>query len=316
MKNRIDKGKTQKIITVVSANYVELLVLDLLEKAFQVYRKRNFQDKHFQVSVLENTYATSAVVLTVLGIEAYRNRIFYLEKKKRVGRDVAEDLAKIIDKKTTKFPKGQFQAILDEIFVIRDVIVHNHIYKVTVFYDKDWGILGHRQRLLKGYGNVRFKNSVNQKTRKTKVLKLNVQPSKIGFEEVYTLLAVFDLLVGLLQRTFSYGHVPFKLMHKISGEWVDNLGKLLAYYYDQIPNVKYAKNFNNFVRSLKGDYSTYVAKHEIIAGVEELFFERTYVINNFCPKCGTFGFHKPQNKMTCPVCKFEIGAVKVREISP
>ena len=79
--NKIGNTKTQKLITVVTTQYIENVVLDLMKKSFDVYKRRDFKAKQFQVSVLENSYATSAIILAVLGIEAYRNRIFYLRFK-------------------------------------------------------------------------------------------------------------------------------------------------------------------------------------------------------------------------------------------
>src|SRR3990167_6547501 len=127
VKNKIDKRKTQKLITVVTTDYVESIVLDLLAKSFEVYKKRDFKSRNYGLHAFENTYATAAIVLTVLSIESYRNRIFYLEREK-VGR-VAEDLSRIIRRKISSFPKEKFQEILEEVFVVRDVIVHNHIYE-------------------------------------------------------------------------------------------------------------------------------------------------------------------------------------------
>lgn len=306
------KGESQKLITVVATDYVDRLVVpDLLPKSFDVYKKRDFKSRIFHVAVSENTYATAGIVLTVLGIEAYRNRIYYLEKKK-AKRNVAEDLSGIIEKKVKgnsnlpTFPKQKFQDILTEVFVARDVIVHNHIYEVEVFRGKDYEMLGHRQKLLPGYGDKKLANSVNSRTRKTKLLKFNVQPGKIGFEDLYTLLAFFDLFVGICQKVLGYGHVPFKLAYKLNNNWEDNLSKILAHYYEQIPNKNYIKQFDRIIEDFKNAYSPFLAKAEIWQGKEELMFDKKYVVRNSCPQCGTFGFNKPNERNVCHKCKFKI----------
>src|SRR3990167_3856907 len=290
-----DKTKKEKLVTVIGSNYIHHLILNLLSNSFEVYKKRDFTMKSFQVSVLENTYATAGIVLTVLGIEAYRNRIFYLEKKK-VEKDVANDLSNIIGKKEPTFPKDNFRNILREVFVIRDVIVHNHIYEVEVSTDENWEMLGHKQKLLEGYGdNEKFKNSVNSRTRKTKLLKFNVQPAKIGFEDLNTLLVAFDLFVGISQNIFGYGHVPFHFAYKLNNNYEDNLSRLLASYCERIPNQKYINQVNILIKkNLKNDYSKFLANN------------REYVITNICPKCSAFVLHKPNNITSCSKCKFEI----------
>src|SRR5690348_7024139 len=114
-KNKQFKKTTQKqkIITVTGANYIEEIVPELLEKAFKTYCIRDFSKKSFQSSVHENANATSAIVLTVLGIEAHRNRIYYLIKKK-VDRNVSKDLSSEFYSRDQSFPKDKFEKILNE----------------------------------------------------------------------------------------------------------------------------------------------------------------------------------------------------------
>lgn len=292
-----DTTKTEKVVTVVATQYVQTIVPDLLSKSFEAYKQRDFNSRNFQVSTTENTNATAAIVLGVLSIEAYRNRIFYLEKE-RVGRNVAQDLSRIINEKGSRFPKQKFQDILTEVFVIRDVIAHNHIYEVKVSHNKDYEMLGHRQKLLEGYGDKKFLTSLNLRTRKTKLLKFNIQPAKIGFEDLYTLLAFFDLFVAISQKVFGARHVPFSFLYKPNREYELNLSKILACYYEQIPNKKYLEQFDNIVKDFKNEYSVFLDS--------SYGFGRKCVVCNFCPNCGAFGFYKPNNCKVCNKCKFEI----------
>ncbi len=289
-KETIDRTWPGEFITAVGTKFIEVIVLDFLSKSFDYYNKRDFNRRHFRADVFENTYSTAAIVLTVLGIEAYRNRIFCLERKK-VGKYVFQDLSEIIGNKDRNFPKQDFQGILSEIFVVRDVIVHNHIYEVKVFHNRNGEMLGHRQKLLEGYGDTKHLASTNPRTKKTNLLKFNIQPLKIGFEDLYKLLAFFDVFVGILRKIFGDGHIPFRLLHKINEKWEDNLSKVLSHYYEQIPNEKYVKQFDSVIKGLKKDYSTFLPKG-------------TWVVNNFCPKCGTFGLHKPGHT-NCRNCDFE-----------
>lgn len=95
----------QKVVTVVTANYVDMLLPSLLGKSVEAYSKTDFSKKHFQVSVYENTYATVGIVLTLLAIEVYRNRIFYLENKRLGKNGLADDLSKMFKTKNRSFPE-------------------------------------------------------------------------------------------------------------------------------------------------------------------------------------------------------------------
>ncbi len=286
--------KKQTLVTVIGVNYAEQIVPDLLEKSFDTYKKRDFSKRNFQVSVHENTYATSAIVLTVLGIEAYRNRIYYLDNKV-VSRNVSLDIASVFFGKATSFPKQDFEAILNEVFVIRDVIVHNHIYELVVTSDDNWDMVSHRQRLLEGYGDdKKYINFVNKRTRKTINLGLGVQPGKIGFEELFEVLVIFDLFVGIANKLFQNNYVPFHFAREIDGRWEDRLSKYLAFFYNQIPNKKYKSSLKKILDIIRGKFEKFLPDYW------------DYFLNNCCPKCKEFGFHQPNNVTKCNSCNFEI----------
>lgn len=291
----VKKGiQKQKLVTVIGANYIEQIVPDLLEKCFDTYRKRDFSKRNFQVSVHENTYATSAIVLTVLGIEAYRNRIYYLEKKK-VSRSVSADITSIFGGKDSNFPKRDFEAIMNEVFVIRDVIVHNHIYELEVISDDNWDMVSHRQKLLEGYGDdKKYQEYVNYRTRKTKNLGLNVQPGKIGFEDLLKVLIIFDMFVGISTKLFTNSYTPFRFSRKINSQWEDRFSIYLSKFYNQIPNKKYKTSLKQLLDSVGGKFDSFIPD----------FWD--FFLHNKCPKCKDFGFHQPSHITKCDSCKFEM----------
>lgn len=290
----------QKIITVVGSTYLEFIIMDLMAKAFEAYKKLDFSRRHFQTSMWEHGHATAAIILSVIGIEAYRNRIFYVEKDNvsRGNNAAANDLGDILSKKNQSFPSSKLKQLLTEIFVIRDVIAHNHIYEVEVLSDQDWKMLGHKQRLLKGYGfDAKYKASVNSRTRKTKLLKFNVQPAKIGFEDLFKLLVVLDLLVGVTQNILGRVHIPFHVHYKIDDYWVRNLSELLTYYFDQIPNRRFASELEGLSKQLRNDFATFLPPNE----------KWDWFITNTCPKCLKLGFSKRINLSSCNKCGCKIG---------
>ncbi len=284
----------EKLITVVTANYVELLVPNLLEKSFDAFKGKDFNKKHFQVSITENAHATAGIVLTLLALEAYRNRIYYLEKKS-IGQ-LPSDIGSLFKKKDTNFPDTLFDQILTELTIVRDVIVHNHLYEVEIVNDGNWDMTSHRQRLLRDYGDSKRLKSglVTEQTRKTRHLQLNVQPAKIGFEDLYTVLIVFDLFVGISSKLFPNSYVPFHFTHNFGGDWIDNLSHYLSYFYVANPNKKGLNRLRKTYKQLESNFSPFL--HEYI----------DYFLGTTCIKCKDYGFHQPFHIYKCDRCGFEI----------
>lgn len=286
----------QTVVTVVTANYVDMLLPGLLEKSIEAYSKIDFSKKHFQVSVYENTHATAGIVLTLLAIEAYRNRIFYLDNKRLGKSGLADDLSKMFKAKDGSFPEQQFKDILTELVIVRDVIVHNHLYEVDIFNDGDWEMISHRQKLLADYGDGKRLRSglVTEQTRQTKTLKLNVQPAKIGFEDLFTVLVIFDMFVGISNKLLSNSYVPFHFTHNFNEEWIDRLSHLLSHHY--VNNISEArrKRLKKIYEKVRKDFDLFIPEH------------RDYFLKTVCPKCQDFGFHQPFKVYACPSCKFEI----------
>lgn len=288
------KTYEQDLVTVIGTNYIDLIIPDFLEKCFEVYTKKEFDKKQFQVSVYENAFATAGIVLTVLAFEAYRNRIYYLAKKK-VDRSVAKDLASIFKSKEANFPEKEFESLLNEIFVIRDVIVHNHIYKVNVRFDDDWQMLGHKQQLLEGYGDdKKFKALTSSRTKKTTTLKLNIQTGKIGFEDLFLILVMFDFFVGLSEKLLERSYVPHRFWKEIDGIGTDKLYIFLTHFYHLLPNNKYIQQLNSILQKIRGGYEQYLPDYT------------EYFVNNICFKCGEFGFRQINEIYKCRKCGYAI----------
>ncbi|MCB9813200.1 MAG: hypothetical protein H6772_02205 [Pseudomonadales bacterium] len=286
----------QKIVTVVAANYVDILIPELLEKSFEAYKKRDFIKKHFQVSVIENTYATAGIVLTILALEAYRNRIYYMLNKPLNKMGLVKSLSQVFKLKEHSFPNDFFEEILTELVIVRDVIVHNHLYEVEIINDENWEMIGHRQRLLESYGDSKRLNSglVSERTRKTRNLKLNVQPAKIGFEDLFTVLVIFDSFIGISDRILPNSYVPSRFSFKLDGSYINRLSHLLSHYYSNYSKLTSLHNLTKIYKKLKIQLVPYFTDH------------KDYFLKNTCPKCGDFGFHQPKKIYKCNNCNFKI----------
>ncbi|OQB05205.1 MAG: hypothetical protein BWY19_01140 [bacterium ADurb.Bin212] len=298
--------KPNKIISVVTANYLEDLVLGLLAQAFEPYIKRDFKAKNFQVSYIEHTAATAGIVLAVMALEGFRNKIYY--HKKIEPKNPVNDYTSILTKLNNNFPSTKFKNYLTELFIARDVVAHNHLYEVSYQYDDNYNVASCRQKLLKGYGDPKRKDKllVKNNARKTRQLNLNLQPLKIGFEDLYTVLFFIDTTIAICQQQLGYGFIPFKPRHKVNGVYDENLSRILANYYYKIPNSSFKDRIQKLTLDLKNDYQEFIANNKfLINGFTAYSFDTHYVIDNHCPKCEIFGYHKPDGDY-CKECGYSL----------
>lgn len=295
MSEHIDR---QEYITVIGSSFLDFVVWGLIDESLEAYINTDFSKKRFQTSIREHTHAAAAIVLSVIGIEAYRNRLYFL-KGRKVGRIVPDDLCKMLRDEKGGFPADKLQDVLTEVFVTRDVIVHNHIYQVEVFSDKKWAMLGHKQRLLKGYGfDSKYKRSVNSRTKKTKLLKLNVQPAKISFEDIFKVLVITDLLIAILQNMFGGAYIPFHISHKIGIHHFDSLSKILNYYYEQISRRSFIIFLEELSGRLRNDFANYLPPYPHC------------FISNICPNCSKLGFDRFDDTHHCRKCGLRMGFIR------
>lgn len=284
--------KKQKVITIVGTSYVEQIVPDLVEKCFDAYKIRDLKRRMFQVSPHENAYATAAILLTDIAIESYVNRVKYLRKEQKRGNSYSY-ISKVLGKINKKFPETVFEEMLLEVFILRDVIAHNHVYSINVGFDSAWNMTSHRQKLQTGYGDQKYKLAVNLRTRKTRLLGLNVQPSKISFHDLFIVLSVFDLFTSVASSILVGNYVYFHFTHKILGDWVD-YPVFLSHYYNLIPNPKGRDELRVKLDLLR-------TKFESSISTEKLSF-----FQNRCYKCGEYGFRQPNDINRCLRCGAEV----------
>jgi hypothetical protein len=210
--------------------------------------------------------------------------------KKRISRSASDDLGKFLFGK--KPQSSTVTDILKEVFTIRDVIAHNHLYSITFYQTDYWEFIGHRQKLLKGYGDPKFKQLVSGRTKRTKLLNLNAQPLKIGFEDLWLVLVIFDLLLRLadIKKT----PLVFKSTYKFDGKWQQERGlsRLLGWYYDRIRavNPKASNRLKKVLIKICG------ALDKRPDDYKDSF------LSNRCPWCDEFGFRKPNQIYKCEKC--------------
>lgn len=291
-----DEIKKEKYITPIAIGFMTTIVPDLLQQSFSAYKKRDFTKDYWQISDWEKWYAGAAIVLTASAIEANRNRVYHGYKQK-ISRNVVHDIANIFTsiKPLANFPEEYFTSLMGELFTVRDVIAHSHNYELDIeFRLSDWNMLDFRVKRINGYGNSKFNNLVDIDTFKTKLLGMNVLPTKIGFEELFMAILIFDLLVSIADKSFGKGYITYNILQKLDEYWVRNFCELLVYYYDKLPNHVFADHIIRLSHNLRGEFMDYIVDKD------------EYFITNVCPKCQTLGFRKKSYLYECYKCGTKI----------
>ncbi|MCH2160098.1 MAG: hypothetical protein MK096_15115 [Oleiphilaceae bacterium] len=176
-----------QVVSIIGSSYFQPIA-DLIEKLIQHDdgREADIMAGHYQ-----NGYATSVCLLSVVLLESYVMRCRYIHKASE--EELKTPVIKFIKSKYSDYP---YEEETVEVFVVRDLIAHNHLletaYTLTDKGMKKNGVI----RFSSGDG--KFKVSVDLRKEKTKVLQLNTVPTKIGLRDVEKILGtVWENLIYL-----------------------------------------------------------------------------------------------------------------------
>ena len=152
-----------------------------------------------QASSIENGYSVAIVTLAAFLVESFLNRTRFV-----LG--VAPPSGK--RQSALEFFRTQFAASglgdrLEELFVVRDVTAHNHLWEAQV----EWGDTGlefvseptHLGKPL--YGDNKFDKVLDRATRKTHLLGMNLFPTRICREDAVTALKCACEILLFLETT-------------------------------------------------------------------------------------------------------------------
>lgn len=148
-----------------------------------------------QISPINNGYSLAIVLLTTLMVESAINRTQYI-------------MGLTPPKKPLEFIKNRFPELVkkvEEIFVLRDVVAHNHVWEAEFYWDDQGKMKLVKAQLTDGYGDKKYKKVVDSDERKTKILGLNVFPNRIcRTDAVRVLKTAFDFLRALEKIDINY----------------------------------------------------------------------------------------------------------------
>jgi hypothetical protein len=168
----------------LSLGYLRPILL-LFEKLLDQPKPRS---SRVQVGADENTFSASIIVLSVTMLESVIRRVQASDQKTNV-------------RSALEYLKARFSfvapSLADELFAVRDVIVHAHVWDAKVYWNQDGDLRFVRAKRDAHFGDKKFLNIFDRKSRKTKSLRLNVFPTRICRTDA---ICVFSTIIELLKE--------------------------------------------------------------------------------------------------------------------
>lgn len=175
--------KETAYVPIIGTSFFPPLVT-LLEKLTETNKSVN----EVQTSSLENGYAVSTITIAVFIVESAICRYQYLRG----------DIPPLKPREFAEKYFREYQDDLEELFVLRDVIAHNHLWNARIWNDEKGDLHLASATMLDGFGDKKFRRVVDQKTRLTRRLGLNAFPTRIWYNDaVLVLRKMIDFLESL-----------------------------------------------------------------------------------------------------------------------
>ena len=196
-----------KLVTILGSAYFEPIA-DLIDRLTKPKRSRPNRIKSGE---RESGYAASCVLLLVAMFESYASRLRWVQ-----GARVPDSTRSAVDVVLTVFPKLRHRKALQDVYVLRDLLMHGHVWEV----EYEWGgpvplkLLSATMHT--AYGDKKFRSRVNMNTHRTKALGLSVFPSRVDrtdlvkvFETIWKTLLVLEA-DNRFQCYVSHLHVRYR----------------------------------------------------------------------------------------------------------
>ena len=178
------------LLTIIGDSYFEP-ICTLLERL----EKFNEQMNDVQSGFFVNGFAASICLLAVACLESYVMRVRFIQNASQ--KDF--DRTPVVNYLPTLYRYFPFKDELTEIYILRDIIIHNHVWELGFVWEEDgMSVTSAKKR---STGDQKYLNNVDESARKTKVLGLAVNPIKVGNAEVEKVLqTMWKILIFLEQE--------------------------------------------------------------------------------------------------------------------
>jgi len=191
----VHQQQPQEYVSIIGLSYLKPIT-KLLED-LETFGPKGPND--VQASSTENGYSASVIILTMLLVESAIARTQYIRGDKPAK--------KPLDFVRAAYPNSGFVDLLEELFVVRDVIAHNHVWEAQYLWDDQVGMKLVFAALESGYGDKKFKRVIDHVNRKTRQLGINLFPTRICREDARVVLKTavkFLLFLENKNRRYFY----------------------------------------------------------------------------------------------------------------
>ena len=187
------------LVTILGDSYFEPITT-LFEKLENL---KDIGSNEIQAGGQENGFASGIAILSAVCLESYVMRVRYANSATQDQLDNVKVSAYL----KSIFPKFKFEKEIIEIFILRDVLAHNHLWEIDARINED-GDLQQENISKRSNGNKKYKHYVNESVHKTKNLELNVNPIKVGFQDIRTVFkSMWKILLFLESQDRSQVYV-------------------------------------------------------------------------------------------------------------
>jgi hypothetical protein len=210
----------QEIISIIGSQYFAPIA-QLVDKWVD---RRPVRRDSVGAPFYEGGYAVSVIILLVAALESYvaRDRFFSQKQPRRMHATVPEYMGEVY--------RYRGLARLSELFVVRNAIIHSHVWVLRFALRKVGGRRFISASRTGWSGNEKLELHLNLKTHRTKRLRFNVIPSRMDRTDV---IKAFDIVVAAFRFLEKRGANPFPIFpfdvrHQGQRISFDKLSKCLA----------------------------------------------------------------------------------------
>lgn len=184
-----------EIVTVIGESYCQ----PIADLTARLLSRARVPADGASAGFFENGYSVSITILLVALLESYVARLRYLRAPGPSGAGKsAPDMLLML------FPTLPNHDALREVFLVRNVILHNHIWELDVRLRDEGEIATMRSpQDLNFQVNQHYSMVVNKITRRTMLLGLSINPVGVDRSDIYK---VFDVVLATL--AFLQSHEP------------------------------------------------------------------------------------------------------------
>lgn len=183
-------------ITIIGSSYFQPI-----SELFESMLRASPPDRTKKSNYRENGYAAALVVLIVTLLESYVSRLRFVRHNEIVSsRSVPETL-------THLFPDFPNKEELLEVFLLRNIVIHNHVWHLDTSNPESEAKTIHSPLDLGFDVNQHYRSIVDSETRRTKRLGFPVDPSAV---DRYDVKRVFEIVWGTLSfmNRKNFSHTP------------------------------------------------------------------------------------------------------------